>query len=93
MQKIKELDLKRKAFGTRFIGSFVIKGKVNDTKFEIEDNAGRRNRRHPRSHQKTNIETLKFYDESVSSDFWQSNNVDDKKTVTKSYPIRDRKKI
>ena len=39
---IKQLGLKRKAFETRFKGPFVIKGKVNDVTFEVEDNAGRK---------------------------------------------------
>ena len=41
---IKELGLKRKAFESRFTGPFVIKGKVNDVAFKVEDNAGRRYR-------------------------------------------------
>ena len=88
---IKELGLKWKAFETRFKGPFVIK--VNDVTFEVEDNAGRRCRRHRDHLKKTNIKPVKCHD----SDFRQNNEdfsyVEDKKTVIKSYPTRDGKKV
>ena len=93
----KELGLKRKAFETRFKGPFVIKGKVNVVTFEVEDNVGRRYRRHRDHLKKTNIEPFECHDESIHSDFRQNNKdfsyVEDKKTVIKSYPTRDRKKV